>query len=1104
MLAKPVDELITLLGLEVPTEPTVTLAGIRADGVILHWKPPEQKSVVDKYQIQVNGISGRPSSVHSNARGAAKIYYKVGEVSHHDTSVTVTGLKPEHFYIIRVVALNVVKFQAASAPIRLRTKPACSHDYFHPPGANNDPEHPVDDSTVPTVQVYKSFLETSPPPQVPPTITREHSGSISQLKRGAPGRRQSPIILGTDQPPNDDHDPVENEESVQQLTAKLDSLRRENEETEKAVADEDAEYEASKVALVNERDELQQSLKKRQDASAELRKDIAILSRDNTAAQGKKTTQIRLLEQKQSEKKKFKDDMSRWMSGIDKMRAEVDNMGKAKEDYRESMKQKLRELRQKHSSEQQVNRTLEESIRETGTQIKALEEEKRRLEDESDAEKSLGHAEVEEANEERQWQQRYAQLQAQYTTAWTDIQTAQASLALSQQYLDSLRQRRASESHPFPMSTVEGPPVRINSQRRRRAASIRNEAGSISGTSFPLGPPYHSSISSVSPGFSSASLFFNMNNGMTFPPTMQQTDLHHAEIEQLTGGAMMSPSHAVELLPSDLFDGVSGIADDRPRRNDDSSGDAASTSGVLPGLGAIPGLGAAQTLDQQAQGPSSPVSIQSHSPSAFTSPRESSSHLSLHHNADNIDSDRRSVRSTTSSLRAMSGSAMHGGTRFANIFSLHRQRGKTLSDDGPVLGSLKPSQSRSMPRNDQAEQDPIGTRRRRGSESGGLLERVSSAFSPNSGSSAKTSEVIVPASPEAGRKRWLFGSKTEPWSSLVGSDRASSPRPASTKTNSSENNAFPRPSTESQTRFGWPVDHPGQKHSPLTAEWGPVPATSSWSKHTSRRPSVGYGTSISLPHNEALFESDGQDLEPVGASPTQAPIGTRPQTYQVQPPSTPPKLNPAAKDFKSSSLNFFSRDRKGEKSAEKGRGKGKEKAPASEPSVSDPGHKEISPPTSRKSKDARSISTAAESIGDSRESLERPSSHTPSEALTPSAHGAGKESFMQRLTRKSSANKFNFPSFSKDKGGLFSSSRKASEIETPDETDEDVGAGQAGKGADGVGGSPQVGGVKENRVSGLSWSSIKKLGKKGDKAPSINESMTSETGDEEDEDEDEE
>ena len=56
VLTQPVDKLVQVLGLEVPVAPLVSLAGIKADGVLLHWKPPDQRTSVLKYVIRINGI----------------------------------------------------------------------------------------------------------------------------------------------------------------------------------------------------------------------------------------------------------------------------------------------------------------------------------------------------------------------------------------------------------------------------------------------------------------------------------------------------------------------------------------------------------------------------------------------------------------------------------------------------------------------------------------------------------------------------------------------------------------------------------------------------------------------------------------------------------------------------------------------------------------------------------------------------------------------------------------------------------------------------------------------------------------------------------------
>ena len=59
---KPVDELVTLLGLDIPPAPEVSLAGITSDSVVLYWKPPELQYASLTHSIHVNGIKGKHST----------------------------------------------------------------------------------------------------------------------------------------------------------------------------------------------------------------------------------------------------------------------------------------------------------------------------------------------------------------------------------------------------------------------------------------------------------------------------------------------------------------------------------------------------------------------------------------------------------------------------------------------------------------------------------------------------------------------------------------------------------------------------------------------------------------------------------------------------------------------------------------------------------------------------------------------------------------------------------------------------------------------------------------------------------------------------------
>ena len=55
---KPVDELVELLGLDIPPVPEASLAGVFEESVLLYFKPSENQPPSLKHFIQVNGIKG--------------------------------------------------------------------------------------------------------------------------------------------------------------------------------------------------------------------------------------------------------------------------------------------------------------------------------------------------------------------------------------------------------------------------------------------------------------------------------------------------------------------------------------------------------------------------------------------------------------------------------------------------------------------------------------------------------------------------------------------------------------------------------------------------------------------------------------------------------------------------------------------------------------------------------------------------------------------------------------------------------------------------------------------------------------------------------------
>ncbi|KAH7112459.1 hypothetical protein B0J11DRAFT_542382 [Dendryphion nanum] len=1102
VLSKPVEDLVLLLGLEVPVAPIVSLAGIKADGVLLHWKPPEARSSVVKYVIRINGID-------------------IGDVSPQETSVTIENLKPETHYTIRIVTLNTANFQAPSDPVRLKTLPTSSEKFYNSGVHKDNNDGGGDDEYNPTpiIRPNKTLADIMPPP-VAPTMTREHSNSTtSRVRRSEPGRRNSPASQTLDQA-RSAQETADSIESIKQLTEKLDALRREIDDVEKQIQDEDEEFRTSKVSLVQKRDEKKTALKEKEDASRELRKEVATLERANASAQARRTNQERLLRQKEAERQKLKDDVGKWAREIVEFKGAAESVEKERADYKSTAEQRIQALKDKYADEIQTNKVLEEAVREKGTQIKVLEEERKRLEEDEDTGDAQDGTETVEADEDRRWMATLTALQQRYAHAWSLFNEAERANQEANSRLVFLQQRRLSQPQLFNSSAPQEPGIRRRNSQRSRPVSMREpQLPPIPGGFVPTSTaPFGNSISSVSPLFANATPYFNFQNGMALPPSNNDhiSSFSSAEIESLTGGAPMSPT-AGALLPADLFRDEPGLTDNDDI-DDDDPGPPMPPLDPSPNLRhVLPGLGAPGTIEE-VQSPSSPASLQSRSPSLFASPRESVGQLAHYPTNENlVDSDRRSIRSTSSSFLNNPPQ-----TRFGSIFGLNRQRGKTFSDQGPALGSLKQSQSQSFPRQDPGGLDPIGSNRRRGSHSGGAWYDALKF-----GSKAPPAEQ--PSSPKhvATRKRPfnMFGSRGDPWlTSILGSERPSSPRQGST--NSADVNTLPRPSE--QSHFGWSTDAFGSRGSQLGGVDWRMNNMSSFSRMPSRRPSLQHGSSVSLVHDE-LLHGDIPDFPSTTRSPTQAPIGTRPQSsasqmhppHSMVPPTPPKQLNPTAPAFK----GIFAREKKtdednkadkakraAEKEAKKAeKAEKKEEKKAAKVEKSDKAiRKEKEKPNAadymavdhsrdlgsysdpRLSRDGYSISTIDVSESSPRESLDRSHSHTPSDAQTNGS--IGKESFLQKLSRKGSTTQF--LSIGKGKAtGLFS--KRANDAVTPDETEEDS-TGFMGRSTNSPGNSPAIGTPKD-KGSSLTWSSLKRMSKRGDKTPSIQDSVASETtGDEED------
>ncbi|MCJ1476372.1 hypothetical protein MMC13_005038 [Lambiella insularis] len=1014
---RPVTELVEILGIDIPPTPELALSTIGSDSVLLYWKPPENYHSPLKHFVQVNGIN-------------------VGEFNRSDASIQVTGLKAGNYYEICAIARNAAGFSSYGSPIPIQTIPLTG-------------------------------------PETPKLLARLEAASNS--KRTSSGCRRSPSASNTEQTngqlqhPGTAGEESGSEETMAFLTRKLDSLRRQQEEIDESNAEEVAENERNKAAMIKERDELKQKVEEKEKAYLEFKKQVNEFEKQVKAKQRIKSAKERVLQQKKTERQKKLDDIAKWKAESIEIRKDKAAMQNEKAELMEAHAKKMAATRKIIDEANADNKVLEEEIREFGCKIKQIEDEKKK-EDQVQSEEEAD-AERREREEEEAHEKRIQEYQAKISMLWKANQQMESECGKLDDRLNYWLTKRAKEPHLFaPIPGLDFPASSAApSSRRMRQANSRASNLSQSSSGYPNTNSTFNSTSSASPVFPSTSASFGGNNSILGGISAEQSGMSDRDMEALTGGALLSPT-ANTLLPSNLLrdDDLSGHSFNLPSQHGFDRGSSSQT----------PNSYMLSNIDTTIQDPQSPMSVNSRSPSLISSPHESARNsLGYYTSRDQVtDYDRRSVSSTSSPFAPGLPAETNplNGRRLTGLFNFNRQRGKSSINESPSLGTLKQGQSQSFPRNLEPNAlDPISAARRR-LGSGTWTNPMSTFLARNIAGSGGGVEGDPATRPGLGPTRksrlHMFGSKLEPADQLASIDRSASPaRPSSTY---SFENALPRPSSDSQP-FGWgSLDGPHQRSSPLVADWTSVGGP--WSRNQSRRASIQHGSTSNLSIGSTPLDPDDYSSPYASRMSPPAPIGTGRKKARERAPT--PKLNPAAPSF---TTRLFSRNEAKKGTNAKGKEVDKPRDSESEQMPDD-----SSPPSSRLSRDAYSIATAT---SESHDSLDR--------SLSPSSSDIGnnalpKETLMQRITRKSSSSKFNVP-WSKERGAsLFS---KKGEPSTPGEVDEDGASDHLlGKSVDSAASTPQH--EKGGRPS-LSWSRVMRKSKKGEKEAS--ESGEPETGDDE-------
>ncbi len=426
------DELVELLGLDIPPVPDVSLGGISPDSVLLYWKPTDNLSTSLKHAIQVNGIKGWSRMNFASDSWREFMSFLVGDINPKDDSIQVTGLKPEHYYNIRVIASNMAGFSTLGALIRLKTTPSAGKASIATHKAGEDVSvDQVEDSEPASVRSVPSHsvstIHAPPYPFVKEAPSTQYGGRRTVL-----GRRASPAASVTEHSSalssraasvyEDDSDG-----SIQRLTEELDRLRREQHETDNQVDEENREHLTTIADLTKDRDRLKQMLKEKEESVVELKRHSGQLEKTNRSAQSKKAMKERILQQKKAERQKIVDDIGHWDGDIASIRQESERMALEKEQLTVAKDEHVVGVRTQISVDQGEIKNLEDDIRTKGIQIKGMEKDRQGLdshdENQDDSHNGTG--------EDRAWNLRVHAIQMQLGSMWQTLQQVKSSLIQS-------------------------------------------------------------------------------------------------------------------------------------------------------------------------------------------------------------------------------------------------------------------------------------------------------------------------------------------------------------------------------------------------------------------------------------------------------------------------------------------------------------------------------------------------------------------------------------------------------------------------------------------------------------------------------------------------
>ena len=970
-----------------------------------------------------------------------------------------SGLKPDHFYNVRIIAVGSNNFQAGSRVLRLRTfgedgrprlgtaRLPSSFSQDDVPARQGEAGDENGSASKPLVTTFGNATTQDASSAAARDGTSSSTGTPSAPRRNTVGRKHSPSTTSLDKQPVQDEPGDTSTAQLGELNQRFLSLRKDTEETVALITKEDEDTKRLLDELETEKQEKRREQKKKEEQTEKLKREQGSTDRAMRNALQKKAQKEKALREKRAELAKLHDSMTKWDKGIEDMRKEQDSYGKQKGELERERDVKAQGMREANADLQRDCSRLEAELKERRQQVKELEDARKELPgNEEDVEWREGLVDF-----RKEWQRKELHYRTELLNANRKQQALDNNIHILSAQLQHIPQSsfglyNQANSSGYDFDNSPHSQVKRRSRNSNSLSNVVIPSPSQGYAMADASSAYPPTRTSLPPGFVTGPF---MGLSADEPDVMDMDDVG---FRALTAGAPLSPS-ATSLLPSNIF------ADDEP---------PSPSSHALR----VSPFAAPPIADKDPQSPAS----SGRSMSILSSPHGSTQNLPFPQ-FSNEAGERRSMKGTLPSPIAPPGQP--AGNKLGNLFSFQRSRGaKPLEEDGPALGSLKQGQSQSFPRQTDDEAANKGRR---------ISLSAWNMFNRNSAGPELMEGHMPPPHKSGGfSARNLFPFASRAGGGILDRD-PSSPRPASIASSD-----MPRPSTDSASIWGPPAEH--GKPSRL---WSPDNA---WSRNPSRRPSV-HGSPSALKTNLASADDEILDeaaLQNPQVSPSQVGvIGSRPPAARK---SLTKSLNPAAPTFMT---NLFrpkpDKDKEGGKEREKSRGKDKDKSrdkarekskgrdatpeAAAAPSIAI----DESPSESRISRDGLSVHTQT-SVSESRESLslDHSLSNTPSEPNSGAVAGVkDPDSAFRKLFRKDSTSKLSLSQrIRRTKGGPGSvtNSEKNMSTERSSIGDfEDIGdESSVGRGFDSVTSSPSLGPAKsrdrpESRLkSSGSWFSIKK------------------------------